>query len=154
MWNDSHSNELFRGHDPSHAILTVGAEFIRSVTFRYRDDNFRYWLGLNNMIWLWGKYIVFSIIVLQILLSQEINTYMWDRVLSRIFEGLVMRAKILVSTWLERISFSAYHIILIIIYKKQMNLFNFWFGGISKWISGPPCPPAWREPWCENSFAK
>ena len=50
MWNDSRPNELFRGHDPRHAILTMGAEFIGGVTFRYRGDDFRYWLGLNNMI--------------------------------------------------------------------------------------------------------
>ena len=69
-----------------------------------------------------------------------------DRVLSRIFEGLVMRAKILLSTWFERICFGANHITLMIIYKKQMNFVNIRFGGISKWIGGAPCPPTWREP--------
>ena len=28
-----------------------------------------------------------------------------------------------------------------------MNLVTFWFGGISKWFGGAPCPPSWREPW-------
>ena len=75
------------------------------------------------------------------------NKILWTRVLSSIFEGLVMMTKILLSTWFERITFGANHMTLMIIYKKQMNLVTFWFGRISKWFGGPPCPPSWRESW-------
>ena len=69
------------------------------------------------------------------------------RALSSVFEGLVMMAKIVLSTWFERTTSGATHITLMRIYNKKMNLVTFWFGGISKWFGGAPCPLSWREPW-------